>query len=136
MARRTGRVAAELPQPRFNGACWVVVMCEQEWVRFKSGISYQAYFRLTASLEKFCEDGPDDLPRRSFRWLSSYGRDPGAARQGAFEAHGVVLHGRHGVTEGRDTFFVTDIVEDPLDGRPPSLPPTDRQHRLPFNAPK
>jgi hypothetical protein len=112
-------------------------MCEREWVRFRNDIAYRAYFRLTAFLEKFCEEGADDLPRRSFRWLSRSAGDHGSAREGTFEAHGVVIHGRHGVTEGRDTFFVTGIAEDPSDGEPaPNPPPADRQHRLPFNVPK
>src|SRR5687768_2327356 len=106
MARQPERVAVELPQVRFDGARWAVAMCEREWVRFRNEIPSRAYFRLRAVIERFCEQGEDDLPGRSFRWLSRSADTPGAARQGFFEAFGVVIHGRHGVTEGRDTFFV------------------------------
>ena len=128
-------VAAKMPQVRFEGARWDVVMCESEWGRFRNDIPYRAYFRLAALLRAFCEDGGEDLPRRSFRWLSRDPADPKGARQGAFEAHGVAIYGRHGITHGRNRFYVTGVLVDPVDGEP-EPPPPDRQHRLQLTPPK
>jgi len=123
-----------MPQVRFEGARWAVVMCESVWVRFRNDIPYRAYFRLSSFFKIFCEQGEDDLPRRSFRWLSRSAAGPHGAGQGTFEAHGVVIQGHHAVVQGRDQFFVTEIIEDPADSDPE--PPQDRQRSLPLNPPR
>jgi len=122
--RQPRRVAAELPLARFTGARWIVAMCETDWGKFRYEIAPETNERLTAILESFSEDGEADLPRGSFRWFARAPHDPIGVEMGAFEARGVVLHGRRAVIDGRDAFFITGVVDDA-----PSPGPAKRKRR-------
>jgi hypothetical protein len=143
MARRQGRVAADFPQVRFSGPRWEVLMCEMEWKRFVQEIQQSAFARLTAFLELFCEDGPEDLPKGAFRWFTQPSKDDqGDVLHGAFESRGVVLQGRRGLMGNRERFFVISITEDPPDNpnfnhdrRRKTKQVDPRQSSLPFNGP-
>lgn len=134
--RQPRRVAAQLPLARFTGTRWIVAMCEADWSIFRYEVAPEANERLTAVLESFGENGEGDLPRGSFRWFARAADDPVGVELGAFEALGVVLHGRRSVIDGRDAFFVTRIVDD---GPPPARPKRkrrdhdDRQSNLPLD---
>jgi hypothetical protein len=133
--RQPKQLAAKLPLARFIGTRWIVAMCETDWSKFRHGIASEANERLTVVLESFSEDGEAELPRGSFRWFARTSSDPVGVEMGAFEARGVVLQGRRAVIDGRDAFFVTNIVND----APPPLPAKrkrrerdDRQAVLPL----
>lgn len=133
---KRGERIAELPVVRFEGLFWDVAMCSREWAALE-GVGIDANTRLVALLRHFCSKGDDALPGRAMRWMSR-SADPTAPLSGAFEAHGVVLHGRRGVLSGRDTFVVTEIIIDPPGEttRPPRVSrrsPEDVQGRLPLH---
>jgi hypothetical protein len=132
MTRQQGRVAADFPQVRFSGPRWDVLMCESEWKRFYQEVDRSAYARLTAILEFFCENGPDDLPKGAFRWFMRPSNDeqPDVV-YGAFEARGVVLQGRRAVMDSRERFFINSINEDP-----PDIPNQDRRLRTKLVDPR
>jgi hypothetical protein len=136
--RHPRRAAAEIPLARFEGARWNVAMCESDWRIFCERISSAANERLTVVLEHFCAAGEDDLPGGSLRWMTPLPSDPPGVAMGAFEARGVVLHGRKAVSGGRDTFFVTQIVVDqPQPTRPSGRRRNsdERQGFLPLRQP-
>lgn len=109
-------------------------MGETEWVLFCSGIGLDARTRLLAVFEHFCDHGEADLPGRTFGWLSQRGEAQSASRQGAFEAHGVVVRGRAAEAGKERVFFVNEISVDPAPPTARRSRRTDdrRQARLPF----
>ena len=129
------RAAAKLPLARFQGERWTVAMCEPDWSKFCGGITTDACLRLTAVLESFCADGEADLPPGCFHWFARGQDDPAGVDQGAFEARGVVLIGRRAVIDGKETFFVTKVVDDstpPAHTRRKPRQLDQRQRQLPF----
>jgi len=92
-------------------------MRDAEWNNFAAIGCPTARARLIVMLEHFCDHGERDLPAGAFHWLPRSAQVPGAARQGAFEARGVVVRGH----ASDRIFFVTSISIDPGD-----LPPTPR----------
>ena len=113
----------------------MVAMCEHDWNIFQQQISAEANERLTVVLESFCEYGDVDLPPSCFRWFMPTDDDPVGVEMGAFEAKGVVLHGRRAVNTGGDAFFVTKITLDaqlPPNGGRRGRARDDRQRDLPF----
>jgi hypothetical protein len=114
---------AEIPLARFSGARWTVAMCDKDWREF-CAVSAEANFRLTVVLERFCDHGEDNLPNGALRWMTPDSNRLPAAVTGAFEARGVVLHGRRAPSGSGETFFVTQIVVDPP--APPPAPPRRR----------
>lgn len=138
MKRREQRAAAEMSLARIIGRRWGVAMCETEWTKFSDGICLDAKVRLLAFFDHFCDHGEVNLPRGAFRWLSSAEEAPGTARQGAFEARGVVVRGRAAPAGKQRMFFVTSIDLDPP--APAGPPKKQRGHaqdacqaRLPLN---
>lgn len=113
MTRRKVRIAAEMPLARIIGSRWDVAICETEWATFLHIIDPKARDRLLVVLDHFCDHGDANLPRLAFRWLANDMEKTGAARQGAFEARGVVVRGRAAPSGKRPTFFVTSIEQDP-----------------------
>ncbi|MEP9358084.1 hypothetical protein [Sphingomonas sp. KR3-1] len=126
MGRREQRVATEMSLARINGQRWGVAMCDTEWAKFSDQICPDARVRLLAILDHFCDYGEANLPRGAFRWLSPDPGLEGAARQGAFEARGVVVRGRAAPQSEQQMFFVTAIEQDPP-GAPPSPKPSRRR---------
>lgn len=138
MTGRGKQIAAGMPQARVVGRRWGVAMSEMEWDIFSTELCSSARLRLLAIFEHFCDHGEALLPRGAFRWLSSTSATLGAARQGAFEAHGVVVRGHAAPTPARPTFFVTSIEQDPPapgSARRVRGLPDPRQQRFPFNSP-
>lgn len=88
-------------------------MSDTEWAVFAKVISRDARARLFAYFEAFCDVGCNDMDPGWFSWLSPAAQLAGAARQGAFQAHGVVVRGRAGKIGRKPIFFVTSIDEDP-----------------------
>lgn len=109
-------------------------MGETEWALFCSSIGTDARNRLLVIFEHFCDDGEADLPSRAFGWLASDPDVPGGSRQGAFEAHGVVVRGRQGTIDKEKIFYVTEISMDPPQPATRGRIRADdrRQGRLPF----
>lgn len=133
--RQSKRTAADTYQARFEGARWAVAMREVDWRQFCS-LPNAANDRLTVVLDHFCAHGEGDLPRSAFSWMSASASDPKDVRCGAFEARGVVIHGRRASSDARNIFFVTRITVD----QPPDVQPRrrkrasdPRQGALPFN---
>jgi hypothetical protein len=127
---------AELPTERFIGPRWMIAMWEAEWSVFQNAIEPEANERLTVILESFCEEGDSGFPRGRFRWFAPSVNDPPGVEIGAFEARGVVIHGRRAFSNGRDAFFVTKITIDtqptPARGRRSRIS-DERQCDLPFD---
>lgn len=121
--RQPRRAAAEIPQTRFTGAVWTVAMCDRDWGEF-CALPLEANLRLTVLLEHFCASGEDNLPTSALRWMTPDEADPQSQNAGAFEAKGVVLHGRKASGSTGPAFFVTRIIVDP-----PPVAPLPRRKR-------
>ena len=107
-------------------------MRDAEWDGLCAAGCASARSRLCSALEHFCDHGDRDLPPSCFRWLSRADRSPGAARQGSFEARGVVLRG-HATDR---VFFVTaveiDAAQPPRPSRPRRSNADPAQRQLPL----
>lgn len=109
-------------------------MREADWQTFRYGLPGLASERLTAILESFVETGEGDLPGNSFRWFTPGRDEPAGVRSGAFEAHGVVLHGRRAAIGGLNAFFVQKITIDDAEKASRKLRKIDeRQVQLPLD---
>ena len=132
--RQPRRTAAEIPQARFAGARWTVAMCNKVWPRF-CDVPTKANLRLSAILEQFCEHGDANCPPGWFRRVPPDSCDAPGAELAAFEACGVVLHGRLASVGLGGTFFVTRVTVDATpDGplRRRGRAPDERQGQLPL----
>ncbi len=97
-----------------------------DWDVFTETICLAARLRMTVVMEHFCDHGEQDLPRGAFRWLSKSEGILDAVREGAFEAHGVVLRGR-----ASDRVFFVASIEIDVATPPPNIRPT-----RPLNDPR
>jgi hypothetical protein len=109
MPRRDIQVQAGMATARIIGRRWSVAMRDVEWNELASESCTSARGRLIVTMEHFCDSGDRDLPGSCFRWLSRTTREPQGARQGSFQAHGVVLRGH----ASDRVFFITSIEIDP-----------------------
>lgn len=117
---------------RVTGRRWSVAMRDAEWNEVVGIACPTARARLIVMLEHFCDHGERDLPANCFNWQSRGAQKPGTARQGAFEARGVVLRGH----ASDRVFFATSVEVDPA---APAAPrrgrrgqDDDRQGQLPL----
>lgn len=118
---------------RFSGPCWVVVMDDDLWDRFRTAVPTAANERMTIKLEHLAAFGETDMPRPRLRWEQD-AADPGGAIA-YIEARGTVLRGTVSTVDGRRHLFVRSIAVDPAEERPTTgrrrgRPPDERQGRL------
>jgi hypothetical protein len=136
MPRRDVQVQAGMATARITGRRWSVAMRDAEWDELAGEPCANARGRLIVTMEHFCDSGDRDLPGSCFRWLSRATRERRAARQGFFQAHGVVLRGH----ASDRVFFVTSIEIDPTplprgSRRKPGSAVDQRQLPLAFAVP-
>lgn len=140
MTRRVPKAAVQLPLARIEGQRWCVAMCDTEWAAFTDVIDLAAQCRLLAILDYFCDHGEANLPPGAFRWLTSDAYPSRVARQGAFEARGIILTGRAAMSGHKQTFFVTaietDTPENPPRRRPRGADPRQGLLPLQFSKPE
>jgi hypothetical protein len=112
-------------------------MTDAIWDQF-SLIPPAANIRLTVALESLAKRGDENVPGRGFRWVGK--SSPPSPQLIEMEAHGVVLTGHASLIEGRQQFFVTEIIVDELEEQvsPPKRrrqASDDRQGKFKFERP-